>query len=61
MNKDNMIDTIDEIIPKETQIHVDLPQARTDIKLSPVVAEDYHTLLKDLILMALPSPSQHIH
>ncbi len=61
MNKDNVIDTIDEIIPKEKQIHVDLPQAKTDINPSLAVAEDYHTLLKDLILMALPSPSQHIH
>ena len=63
MNKENLIDTIDDIIPKENQIHLDLPQAK--LQNSPVVAQtqedDYQTMIKELILMALPSPSHHIH
>ncbi len=62
MNKENLIDTIDEIIPKENQIHLDLPQAK--LQNSPVISkpeDEYQTMIKELILMALPSPSQHLH
>ena len=53
MNKENS--------PKEKQIHLDLPATSENNSIPVVVANDYHTLLKDLILMALPSPSHHIH
>ncbi len=61
MSKESLIDSIDEINSKEKQIHLDLPQAKVDVKAILTEADDYHTMLKDLILMALPSPSQHVH
>jgi hypothetical protein len=63
MNKENLIDTIDDIVPKENQIHLDLPKTAVVTHCAkPMKPQDeYQTLLKDLILMALPSPSQHVH
>ncbi len=61
MNKENQIDAVDENISKENQIHLDLPQAKAELKSEMVKEDDYHIMLKDLILMALPSPSQHVH
>lgn len=62
MNKENLIDAIDDIVPQENQIHLDLPKSKMK---SCITEEKQHdeiqTLLKDLILMALPSPSQHVH
>ncbi|MBS0287466.1 MAG: hypothetical protein JSR17_09225 [Proteobacteria bacterium] len=59
MNKENVIDAIDDTITNE--IHLELAQAKREAKSEVVVNDDYHTMLKDLILMALPSPSQHVH
>ncbi len=61
MNKENNIEVIDDIIPSENQIHIELPATPEMNKAAVVEANDYHTMLKDLILMALPSPSQRIH
>lgn len=61
MNKENQIDAIDENISKENQIHLDLPQVKAELKSEIVKEDDYHIMLKDLILMALPSPSQQVH
>lgn len=61
MNKENVIDMIDEIVPKEKQIQVDIPTAQLDSRATVREDDDYHAMIKDLILMALPSPSQHLH
>lgn len=61
MNKENRTDKIDEIISKEKQIHIDLANQGTVKSKRTAESDDYHTMIKDLILMALPSPSQHVH
>ena len=62
MNKENLIDAIDEIVPKENQIHLDFPKSKMKSSLAETKSQDeIQSLLKDLILMALPSPSQHVH
>lgn len=62
MKKESLIDAIDDIVPKENQIHLDLPKSKMPSCVTGSKPEDeYQNLIKDLILMALPSPSQHVH
>lgn len=62
MNKENLIDAIDEIVPKENQIHLDFPKVKIqNCDVEQKAQDEIQSLLKDLILMALPSPSQHVH
>ncbi|MBS0289582.1 MAG: hypothetical protein JSS07_06070 [Proteobacteria bacterium] len=56
MNKERVIDAVEEL-SKENQILVDLP----DNNSQSADKIDYHTMIKELILMALPSPSHRIH
>lgn len=61
MNKNKLIDLIDNVIPTDNQINIklSLPQAKEEDSVSS--SDEYQVLLKDLILLALPSPSQHVH
>jgi hypothetical protein len=62
MNKENMIDSIDDIVPLEKQISLTLPKSQLQgPQIQVAQQEEYKLILSDLILLALPSPSQHVH
>lgn len=62
MNKENLIDAMDDILPKEKQISLTLPKAELKcVQNSVNTLNEYNALLSDLILLALPSPSQQLH
>ncbi|MBN9288877.1 MAG: hypothetical protein BGO43_07945 [Gammaproteobacteria bacterium 39-13] len=62
MNKENLIDVTDDIPPKENQISLTLPKSQLmNVEKSADPQDEYGALLSDLILLALPSPSQHLH
>lgn len=58
MNKEKRKNPIDDLLLNEIEINLSekLPETLSDYTRS-----EFQLLLSDLILLALPSPSQHLH